>query len=82
MKTEPEDIYDQCMIGVTSDLERVVYDYDKIIDVLASQYEKDGQSRQEAIDNAEEYTEFNTVRALLYMGEKAPVIVRLINEDG
>lgn len=57
--------------GVTDD-GRVVYDYDLMVRCLC---ENDGMTPDESI----EFIEYNTVRAIEYMGPKAPVIVRHLN---
>lgn len=59
--------YDDALIGVSND-GRAIYDYNKMIDWLMN---KEGWSDNEAI----EWIEFNTVRALPYMGEGAPIIM-------
>lgn len=59
--------YDDALIGVSHD-GRAVYDYNLMIDWLMK---KEGWSDNEAI----EWIEFNTVRALPYMGEGAPIIM-------
>ena len=41
------------------------------IEEQADSYQKDGMDREEAM----EFIDFNTVRALPYMGEKPPVIM-------
>lgn len=58
--------YNNAIIGVTTD-DRVVYDYYSMIDSLSS---KDDISWEEA----QEFIDYNTVRALPYM-DRAPVIV-------
>lgn len=59
--------YDDALIGVTED-ERAVYDFDKMVDWLM---EEEGWSQEEAI----EWIEYNTIRALPYMGPKAPIVM-------
>lgn len=59
--------YDDALIGVTHD-DRAVYDFDKMIEWLM---ETQGYSREESI----EWIEYNTVRALPYMGPDSPVIL-------
>lgn len=59
--------YDDALIGVTEN-GRAVYDYDKMVDWLM---EKEGWSDIEAI----EWIEFNTLRALPYMGSDAPIVM-------
>lgn len=62
-----DDSYDNSIIGVTLD-GRIIYDYDLMIDELM---QDDDCSMEEAID----WIEYNTLRAIPYMGDKAPIIV-------
>lgn len=59
--------YDDALIGVSHD-GRAIYDYNLMIDWLMS---KLGWSDNEAI----EWIEYNTIRALPYFGEGAPIIM-------
>ena len=59
--------YDTALVGV-SDCGRAIYDFEKMVEWLmwAEDFDED-----EAID----WIEYNTIRALPYMGEKAPIIM-------
>jgi hypothetical protein len=59
--------YDNSIIGISSD-ERVVYSFDAMIEELI---EDEGMSYEEAV----EWIEYNTIRALPYAGEKAPIVM-------
>ena len=59
--------YDDAIIGVT-DEGQVIYDYDTMVKCLI---DRDGMSETEAI----EFIDYNTIRALPYAGEKAPIIM-------
>ena len=59
--------YDDALIGVTED-GRAVYDYDKMVEWLM---EEEDWSQDDAI----EWIEYNTIRALPYFGPKAPIVV-------
>ena len=59
--------YDDALIGVTTD-GRAIYDFNLMVDWLM---EEEGWSDIEAI----EWIEFNTIRALPYMGAKAPIVM-------
>lgn len=59
--------YDDALIGVTED-GRAVYDYEKMITWLM---ETEGWTPEEA----EDWVNYNTIRALPYMGDKAPLIM-------
>ena len=59
--------YDDALIGVSDD-NRAIYDFSLMIEWLMTKY---GWSDIEAI----EWIEANTLRALPYMGEDAPIIM-------
>ena len=50
-----------------------VYDFDKMVEYLI---ETDGMEYEEAV----EFIEYNTIRALPYMGEFAPIVVYPTND--
>ena len=64
--------YDDALIGVSDD-GRAVYDYHKMVDWLV---EEEDFTRDEAI----EWIEYNTIRALPYFGPRAPIIIHLLEE--
>lgn len=66
--------YDDAIIGVTQD-GKAVYDYAKMVDSLMRE---DNISQEDAID----FIEYNTIRALPYAGEDAPVIIHLLEDLG
>lgn len=59
--------YANAFIGLTND-NRVVYDFDKMIEHLMIKYE---MTDIEAV----EFIEYNTIRSLPYHGDKAPIIL-------
>ena len=59
--------YDDALIGVSYD-GRVIYDYYKMVEWLMNE---EGWSEIEAI----EWVEYNTLRALPYMGDDAPIVM-------
>lgn len=59
--------YDSAIIGVDT-CNRAVYSFEKMVEHLM---EKDGMTDEEAI----EFIEYNTIRALPYQGERAPIVV-------
>lgn len=59
--------YDDALIGVTED-NRAVYDYGKMVEWLC---QHDGMSEIEAV----EWIDYNTIRALPYAGDSAPIIM-------
>ena len=65
--------YDDALIGVTED-NRAVYDFDKMVKWLV---EMEGFTELDAL----EWIEFNTIRALPYGGEFAPLVMHAINNE-
>ena len=65
--------YDDALIGVTYD-NRAVYDFDMMVEWLV---DKEGVTQDEAI----EWIEYNTIRALPYFGPDAPVIMYRLERD-
>jgi hypothetical protein len=61
--------YDNSIIGVTLD-GRVIYEYDAMVHELMADEE---WNELDAI----EWIDYNTIRALSYAGDKAPIIVHL-----
>lgn len=59
--------YDDALIGVSDD-GRAIYDYGKMIEWLM---DEENWSDEEAV----EWIEYNTIRALPYLGEGAPIIM-------
>lgn len=58
--------YDSAIIGISED-NRIIYDYDKMIDFLVT---KDNMSIKEAAD----FISYNTIRSLPYI-ENSPIIM-------
>ena len=59
--------YDDALIGVTND-NRAVYDYWKMVEWLI-------KTQDFSIEDAVEWIDYNTVRALPYAGPNAPIII-------
>lgn len=59
--------YDDALIGVSED-GRAIYNYELMIDWLIRE---EGFTDEEAV----EWIDYNTIRALPYMGEDAPIIM-------
>lgn len=65
--------YASAFVGISED-NRAVYDYDRMVEFLMSEYDI---TDIEAI----EFIDFNTIRALPYIGEGAPIIMHnLVSE--
>ena len=59
--------YDDALVGVTED-GRAVYDFDKMVDWLV-------QETGWGLEEATEWIEYNTIRALPYAGPQGPLIM-------
>ena len=59
--------YDDALVGITED-GRAVYDYYKMVEWLM---EEEGWTMEDAID----WVEYNTIRALGYYGPAAPIVM-------
>lgn len=59
--------YDDALVGITED-GRAVYDFDKMVAWLM---ETEGWSEEDSI----EWIDYNTLRAIPYFGDKAPIIM-------
>lgn len=64
--------YDTALIGVSDD-NRAVYDFDKMIDWLID-------TQKFEYEEAKEWIEINTIRALPHFGEGAPIIMYPLND--
>lgn len=64
--------YDEAIIGVSHD-DRVIYDYDKMIDHLVSK-------ENMTVEDAADFISYNTIRSLSYRGEDAPIVMFGIEE--
>ena len=63
--------YDDALIGVSED-GRAIYDYDLMVKWLV---DNDNMT----ISDAVEWIDYNTIRALPYAGEKAPIVMYRID---
>ena len=59
--------YDDALIGVSED-GRAIYDFGLMIEWLMNKYDW-------SVDESIEWIEYNTIRALPYFGEDAPIIM-------
>ena len=65
--------YDDALIGITTD-NRAVYDFSKMVEWLML---KEGCTETEAV----EWIEYNTIRALPYAGQNAPLVMYPLEMD-
>jgi hypothetical protein len=68
-----ERYFDTAIVGITNE-DRVVYDFDKLVEALVT-------NEHMKLHEAQEYIEYNVIRALPYIKEQAPVILYSLNED-
>lgn len=66
------DSYDDALIGVSDD-GRAIYDYDLMVDWLMV---NDDMTDVDAI----EWIDYNTIRSLPYVGDKAPIVMHRLME--
>ena len=59
--------YDTALVGVTAD-DRAVYDYEKMVEWLV-------ETEDFTPEEAAEWIDYNTIRALGYMGPDGPVVM-------
>ena len=62
-----EEYYDDAIIGLSAD-DKVVYAFSKMVDAVV-------KAENLTVEQAQEYIEYNVIRALSYLGDKAPVVV-------
>lgn len=65
--------FDSALIGVSHD-DRAIYDYDLMVQWLM---EEEGFTEEEAID----WIDYNTIRALPYMGADGPIVLNRLLEE-
>lgn len=63
--------YDSAIIGVSHD-DRVIYDYDKMIQYLVDEEHMD-------VEEAADFISYNTIRAIGYIGPSAPIVMYGLN---
>lgn len=59
--------YDDAIIGVSHD-DRVVYDYDKMLEHLMSHEDM-------TVEEAADFISYDTIRSLSYAGPEAPIVM-------
>lgn len=65
--------FDDAIVGVT-DEGQVIYDYDKMVRSLM---QREGCDQEQAV----EFIEYNTIRAIPYAGEHPPIIMYPLNTE-
>lgn len=64
--------YDSAIIGYDANDNRIIYDFDKMVEYLM---DVDGMEYEEAV----EFIEYNTLRAIPYAGPNAPIVLNKID---
>ena len=82
---EPQDVFNEGIIGVSEDKNHLIYSYQKLTDSLAESYEKEFYENNKEpnedeipdfVQDACEWLDYNTIRALPYMdSEHCPIIM-------
>lgn len=65
--------YDSAIVGYDENSQRIIYDYEKMVEHLMN---KDGMTYEDAV----EFIDYNTIRACAYMSDGAPIILRNITD--
>lgn len=65
--------YDSAIVGYDENSQRIIYDYEKMVEHLM---DKDGMTYEDAV----EFIDYNTIPACPYMGSNAPIILRDITD--
>lgn len=73
---EPRYIFDGGISGFDKENNRLIYNYDKLVESIASHYmDIEEIDYSEAYDMAVEWLAYNTIRSLPYMGENRPILI-------
>ena len=78
---EPQDIYNEGIVGVTEDKCHLVYSLNKIVESLANSYEKenknndDGREYHDYYMEACEWVDYNLIRSYLYMDKEFALVL-------
>jgi hypothetical protein len=77
VRLEPSDWYDEVLIGkVEVDGEMVlVYDHQKMAEKMAQDFADGSELHTQHWSDALEFIEYNTIRALAYMGGRRPLLL-------
>jgi len=65
--------YDDALVAITTD-NRAVYDYDLMVECIMN-------AQKWEYADAVEWIEYNTLRALPYMGEDGPIVIHRLDEE-
>lgn len=61
--------YKSAILGLTSDVNHVVYSYNKLVEAMMK------ENPEWTETDAEEWLQYNTIRSCDYMGQYAPMII-------
>ena len=83
VRLEPSEYFDQCLLGKTtiaSGESVLVYDYEMLVKMIARDCADGQEVTPHHWQTAIEHLEFNTIRAIDYMGDRRPLIVYQMEE--
>ena len=66
---EPREELDEAIVGVTEGYQRFVYSYEKLVAAHAAMMSDEDEPELAA----QEWVDYNTVRGVVYMGDRAPL---------
>lgn len=69
---EPREELDHAVIGVSMDMQNVIYSYEGLIEC----YQKMFDDADDSLETAIEWVDYNVVRGVDYMGDRRPIIIR------
>lgn len=77
---EPQEDFNEGLIGVSEDKQHLIYSYQKLTESLAKSYQKDNKDSEETyedfLNQACEWVDYNTIRSLPYMdADFVPIII-------
>tara|TARA_R110001592_G_scaffold142674_3_gene364896 strand:+ start:5451 stop:5783 length:333 start_codon:yes stop_codon:yes gene_type:complete len=72
---EPQDDFNKAVVGYDEKQNRLIYDYEKIVEAIAESFLDEERSLESAYNDALEWVNFNTLRSVPYMGKYRPIII-------
>lgn len=72
---EPREQLDDAIIGWDMDGHHVYYSYEKLVAAFYNAFD-DEDTDEDKLTTAVEWVDYNVVRGVAYMGERAPIIIR------
>ncbi len=80
---EPRSIFDPAIVGFDDTNQQVLYSYDLMVASLSKDNQDSGSYEEghDAYTTAVEWIDFNTLRAIPYMGEHQPIVMIWNDEE-